>query len=470
MTPHHARPPILLVVEDELPIVELLATLSAPLGVEVLAAPDARQALAMLETVQPSLMLIDLVLPDLDGFALLERIRGRRELEEMPVLVVSALADPTSMRRAYALGANDYVTKPFNTGIVEAKLSMYLRMTRLTEELRERQRLLEDVVEQLSSGLLVCDAAGDVLHINPAGAAALGLDDTLAAMGRRLGEVAPGAEAMVQAQVGAQQRRMTVLTMSGERQLGYTTARLSDGGTVAVFRELSEAETARRETEERQRLAALARSARGFAHEVRNPIAAIAAAAQVIARDDANRAVVQRLARAVEGEARRLAGLLAEYVESQVPAPPSGEADLAAMLAEVMEVNLLALPARERVRLECADELPLVRGDGARLKQVVLNLVLNAMAATEAGGEVLLSAIHDVEGGGVRLTVRDTGVGIPPALMPRIFEENFSTRPGGHGLGLPIARRIVEAHGGRIRVESAAGSTCFAVFLPAVSR
>jgi two-component system, NtrC family, sensor histidine kinase HydH len=95
----------------------------------------------------------------------------------------------------------------------------------------------------------------------------------------------------------------------------------------------------------------------------------------------------------------------------------------------------------------------------------VLNLVLNAVKATEAGGSITLHARGDA--GGVALRVSDTGCGIAGEDLPRIFDETFSTRGGG--LGLPIARRIVEAHGGAIRVESTPGKgTTFTVWLPGV--
>ncbi len=117
------------------------------------------------------------------------------------------------------------------------------------------------------------------------------------------------------------------------------------------------------------------------------------------------------------------------------------------------------------MRLEVAPRLPRVRGDSARLKQVVLNLVQNAIAATESAGEVTLAAAATDEGG-VKLTVRDTGTGIAAAVLPRIFEENFTTRAGGHGLGLPIAKKIVEEHGGSLRVETEHGrGSTFTVWL-----
>ncbi len=461
-----APPPILLAVEDELPIVELLTTLAAPIGMQVVAAADGNAALQALDKARPALVTLDLVLPDVDGFTVLEQIRARAEYDDLPIIVITAVTDGATVKRAYALGASDFVAKPFNVDLVDAKLRVFSRMRRLADEVRARERFLEDLVDHVSSGMLVCDGDGRVLKLNAAGAAQLGLPDPAAAVGRALAEVAPGAEALLHVAPGTTQRRATIHALAGTITVGFTTTALEGGAIAAVFRELSTVEVARREAEERARHRALARAARSFAHEVRNPLAAIGAAAQIVAREDVDKAMRIRMARAIEGEAHRVTGLVREYVDHQTPAPPSGSVDLAALLDEVVEVNLLGIPARERVSVAVQPKLPRVRADPARIKQVVLNLLLNAVAATDGGGRIELHAM--VEGSGVGLQVRDTGCGIADTDLPRIFDESFTTRPSGDGLGLPIARRIIEEHGGEIAVKSSAGQgTIFTVWLPA---
>jgi two-component system, NtrC family, sensor histidine kinase HydH len=314
--------------------------------------------------------------------------------------------------------------------------------------------------------LIVVDGAGVIVKANAAGCASVS-QASAALVGRTVAEALPGAEAMFLVSGDASQRRVTIKTAHGERTLGFTNAPVEVNGApgaVAVFRELSEVEAAKREQEERTRREELAQSARSFAHEVRNPLTAIAAAAQVVAKEEVEKPQRLRLAKAIEGEARRITGLVQEYVERREVPATSHSVDVPALLEEVVEVNLLGSPARERISIDCAAALPHVRADAARLKQVVLNLVLNAVNATDEGGAIKLIANPDA--GGVALRVSDTGCGIAPADLPRIFEENFSTRRGS-GLGLPIARRIVEAHGGAIRVESTAGQgTTFTVWLP----
>ncbi|HEX8950890.1 MAG TPA: ATP-binding protein [Polyangia bacterium] len=461
------RRPVLLACEDEERIVELLRALTEPLGVDLVAARDGATALAHLAARRPALMTLDLVLPNLDGFAVLERIRQRRDLDDMPIVVISAIADAATVKRAYGLGVVDFVAKPFNVDLLDAKLKVFLKMERLAEEVRVRQAFLEGVVDHLSSGLIVVDDRGVIVKANQAACNVLSrAPESL--VGRTITDALPGAEPLFLVSGDATQRRVTIKTTHGERNLGFTNAAVEvNGGTgaLAVFRELSEVEAARREQEERARREQLASSARSFAHEVRNPLAAIGAAAQVIAREDAEKSQRIRLARAIESEADRVTGLVQEYVERRDVRGTVTSVDVPSLLSEVVEVNLLSSPARARISIDAQPALPTVRGDAARLKQVVLNLVLNAVKATDGGGTIALEARPDA--GGVALRVSDTGCGIAAADLPRIFDESFSTRQGG-GLGLPIARRIIEQHGGAIRVESTEGrGTTFTVWLPA---
>jgi signal transduction histidine kinase len=458
---------LLLACEDEERIIELLRALCEPLGVDVIAARDGATALAYLAAKRPAMMTLDLVLPNLDGFAVLERLRQRREYDDIPILVISALGDVQSVKRAYTLGAVDYVLKPFNVDLLDAKLRTFLRMRKLSDAVKQREAFLEQVVEQVSSGLIVVDGEGTIVKVNHAASTSIARSPE-SLVGRTVAEALPGAEPMFVVSGDARQRRVTVTTPAGPRALGFTNAAVEVNGrtgAVAVFRELSGAEVSSREREEQSRWAELTASARAFIHEVRNPLTAIGAAAQVIARDDCDRAMRVRLARAIEGEAARVSTLVEQYVAQREPSADASRVEVPALLAEVVDVNLLHSPARARVSIACEGTLPAVRIEPARLKQVVLNLLLNAVKATDRGGLIQLAA--RTEDGGVALSVVDTGCGIGEADLPFIFDESYSTRGGG--LGLPIARRIVEAARGTIRVESTRGrGSTFTVWLPSI--
>ncbi len=224
-----------------------------------------------------------------------------------------------------------------------------------------------------------------------------------------------------------------------------------------------EASSARRE-----RLAALGDVAAAFAHEVRNPLNAVSMGLQRL-RAEFKPEPGEEYARFVDlmqGEVRRLNTIVEQFIGLARPLPltpaPVELRELLRELAALVEPE--ADQARVAVRL-AVGALPLVHADRDHVKQVLLNLMLNAVQAMTSGGTLTLEA--EAARDAVTLTVADTGPGIAPDVLPRVFDPYFTTKPGGLGLGLTIARRIVEAHGGALAVESEPGrGSRFRVTLP----
>ena len=217
-----------------------------------------------------------------------------------------------------------------------------------------------------------------------------------------------------------------------------------------------------------ERLSALGDVAAAFAHEVRNPLNAVSMGLQRL-RAEFKPEPGEEYARFVDlmqGEVRRLNTIVEQFITLARPLPlkpaPLQLDELLRELAALVEPE--ADQARVAVRL-AVGALPLVHADRDHVKQVLLNLMLNAVQAMTSGGTLTLEAeaVRDA----VTLTVADTGPGIAPDVLPRVFDPYFTTKPGGLGLGLTIARRIVEAHGGALAVESEPGrGSRFSVTLP----
>jgi signal transduction histidine kinase len=233
----------------------------------------------------------------------------------------------------------------------------------------------------------------------------------------------------------------------------------------------------------RERLAALGDVAAAFAHEVRNPLNAVSIGLQRLHAefrpDPADE--YERFVTLMQGEVRRLNAIVEQFIALARPLPlePASFAldDLVEELGVLVDGE--AKRAGVAVRLDLEPDLPPLVADRDHVKQVLLNLVLNALQASARGGTVTLgaSAVRGrtgavrgrtgAAGDRVLLTVADTGAGIAPEVLPRIFDPYFTTRRGGLGLGLTITRRIVEAHGGAIEVESQPGrGSRFRVSLP----
>jgi signal transduction histidine kinase len=254
--------------------------------------------------------------------------------------------------------------------------------------------------------------------------------------------------------------------------LGAAVLGLGVAGMGLIFwtqqRHLRELSALEAEMERRERLAALGDVAAAFAHEVRNPLNAVSMGLQRLASEFVPEPAEEygRFVSMIEGEVRRLNAIVEQFIALARPLPlePARVAldDLYAELAVLLEPE--ARRAGVTLAVDAGGVTSIV-ADRDHLQQVLLNLVLNAIQATGSGGRVTIGAERARDG--IVLTVADTGPGIPPEVLPRVFDPYFTTKRGGLGLGLTIARRIVEAHGGAIDVESQVGpGTRFRVRLP----
>lgn len=199
-----------------------------------------------------------------------------------------------------------------------------------------------------------------------------------------------------------------------------------------------------------ERLSAVGQLSAGLAHEIRNPLASISGAAGILMRANATPEDVQDCLQIIQAESSRLSRLLSNFLEFARPRTLRLQpAELGPLLESVVALAGHQSSA-SHARLECQTEpgIEFIECDPEQLKQVLLNLVLNAIQASPAGGLVALRAQR--EGNSLTIDVSDEGRGILPELRERIFEPFFTTRETGTGLGLAVAAKIVEQHGGTL--------------------
>ena len=220
-----------------------------------------------------------------------------------------------------------------------------------------------------------------------------------------------------------------------------------------------------------EKLAAVGTLAAGLSHEIRNPLNAAGLQLAVMARrlqrlpPEVQSPLVEPLG-LVQDEIRRLNRIVEDFLQFARPQElVVAPVDLVGLARSV--ADLLALEAeRAHVTLEThLDDVPPVAGDQGRLRQALLNLVLNAVQATPPGGWVRIDVVP--QGDEVRLSVEDSGPGVPPELEARIFEPFFTTKEHGSGLGLPLVHAIVRQHGGQIAIgKGEVGGARFVMELP----
>jgi len=249
------------------------------------------------------------------------------------------------------------------------------------------------------------------------------------------------------------------------------------GQLAATFNNMIDGLRSKLELEKRlnqsERAAAIGRLTQSVAHEIKNPLNVINLSVDHLGKkfmegDRADPAQITRLITSVKDEITRISRMASDLMNYGRPAPLSLErTDMRELLRET--ITLLSPQAEEQgVEIDVEDDgAPAdVMGDGERLKSCLTNIAINALQAMPRGGR-LIARVHKLDGA-VEVTVTDTGVGISPESMDKIFEPYFSTKKTGFGLGLAVTRKIVEEHHGSIEVRSEIDhGTSFILKLPA---
>jgi signal transduction histidine kinase len=224
-----------------------------------------------------------------------------------------------------------------------------------------------------------------------------------------------------------------------------------------------------------QQYAELAEVAGGFIHDIKNHLGALGLNLQLLAEDFKEpqnlreRRALERVLR-LQAECQQLVDLSNDFLRfARMQDLELAAAELAGVIEEMLDFfGPSARAANIEIKSYLPADLPPVALDRDMFKQALLNLLLNAEQAMPSGGVITLQA--SAESGGVRLDVIDTGKGMAPEVVAKAFKPFFSTRPGGSGLGLATTRKIIEAHGGTITLQSEAGrGTKFTIHLPAAT-
>ena len=216
-----------------------------------------------------------------------------------------------------------------------------------------------------------------------------------------------------------------------------------------------------------EHMATLGEMATGLAHEIRNPLAGIAGVIEIIGRDLPDSSPARAVVKDVRQEIARINRIVTDLLQTARPHPPKvRKSDLNTTVEHaVMLGRQQALSKAVEITLHKDPSLPEVEHDSDQIHQVMLNLLLNALQAIDVNGKIAVTV--ESRGAHAVIEVADNGRGISPELLPNIFRPFFTTKGDGTGLGLSLARRIIEDHQGRIDVTSTVGKgTTFSVVLP----
>jgi PAS domain S-box-containing protein len=346
----------------------------------------------------------------------------------------------------------------------------------LKQEMASRDQFFVSVMQASMDGLVTLDDAGRIVSWNRGATAIFGLEP-VHALGRSMDDFLPPSlirelPSSAAARTGTHQFEVS-LDREGDEGVDLLVTRTEISGrqeargSSLVLKDVTELKRLQRDLAMSENLAELGRLAASVAHEIKNPIAGLRGAMEMMSGvhqpDDPRFAVFQEAL----AQMRRLDSLVKDLLSFAKPVAVRREATPLGLVLEACMPFVVPNARESGVRLDIGsgEDLPEVLADPQQLQQVFVNLLLNAVQATPNDGLVSLS--HERRNGFLAVSVTDTGCGITPELRSSIFKPFFTTKHIGTGLGLSIVQRIVNAHGGRIEIQSEAGAgSTFTVLLP----
>lgn len=492
-----------LVLDDNLDLAEnvreVLERAPLPDGApEVTIAHDGRSGLELAKGRPFDVAIVDVKLPDASGLDLIAPLRVAMPWCEIVLLTGNATVE--SAIRALRAGASAFLLKSFRPEELVLTVRQALEKGELRREREKFERRYHALVNAADVLLLGVDGEGRVVFVNPKLSLLLGTPEA-EALGKRFSTWVDEADrrrfddAVRDAMLEEPRSRLEVGVLDATaavRRLEWHLSAVREDGP-AVFADPGRASrelpdhvyaigvdvTAKRALERRaanaEALNAMAPLALGLAHEIRNPLNAAVLELHLLGRaidridDPAAGPPMRRRVEIVVGEVRRLERLLTEFLELARPRAPQREpVDLGQVAADVLDLESEAITRSDVQVTRALEPGAMALGDVEKLKQVVLNLVVNAIDAMPEGGSLRAEVARDE--GEVRLVLTDTGKGVDARILAEIFDPFFTTKPAGTGLGLAIVQKLVAQHGGRVTLASRPGEgTTVTVALPAVS-
>ena len=454
-----------------------------------MAVASAEEAETALQNQSFPFLILDWMLPGKSGVDLCRELRAQDRGDEMFILLVTARADTADLEQALEAGANDYLTKPLDLGLLNVRLSVAERQIRDLAErnqaraaLQESARTMANILENTTDGFFALDAQWKFTYINPEAEVLLARSRE-ELYGADLWEKFPALIGSLfesnYRKVMAEQVAVEFEASDAEDKTWLEVRAYPSGGGVSVFfRDI----TGRKRTEDERlttsKLESLGTLAGGIAHDLNNILTVISGnigLAQIEAPSD-SRGLLSFLSKA--GQAAQHAAHLSSQLLtfSKGGAPLKKVVSIAQLLETSAEFSLYG--SNLRADLDIEKDLWKSEVDAGQVEQVMNALILNAREAMPHGGTVRIRARNrEVKEGEVtllpagrylKITIADRGLGVQEEFVSKVFDPYFTTKPAASGLGLAISYSIVKKHGGLLQLESTSpeGST-FAFFLPA---
>ncbi len=464
-----------LIVDDNPAGLNVVTSMLRDEGYTLVTCTDGETAIELARRELPEVILLDVMMPGLSGFEVCARIRAVEEIRDISIIMLTALNDRASRIQGFADGADDFMSKPLDSIELRLRLRTLARLNRFRERLQIRS-YYEDLARLTPDVILSLGAAGTITGGNPKAIQLLGeLGGRWFASLFTEEDRAHARAAWEATLTDAEGQVIFTAGMNGQDRAFPAEltlrriARATDAGdAILIVRDLSDHTRLQARLERANRLESLAVASGGVAHDFANALVAVRGALQLAEAGPGSPTGqgALREARELLTEATTLVRRINQFARPRAPLPQPVD-----LRRHVQEAWPLLLHLADGAELELdvvldPNQAPaIVHADPTEITQVLSNLVANGRDASPPGGRVRVRVFEhgmrtpdSATANGWCIEVADSGAGMPPDVLARVFEPYFTTKPAtGTGLGLPTVREIAQRSGGSITLDSTAG-------------
>ncbi|NQT09805.1 MAG: response regulator [Desulfobacteraceae bacterium] len=478
--------PKILIVDDEARMRNRLKVLLGFEGYNIHTGRNGREAIECLNKDSYDIVLLDMIMPDMDGCHVMDYIKGKH-LDTM-LIIMTGHASVDSAVKCLKRGAYDYLRKPFDFEQLLARVKNTVDQIKLKKEneiVRGKLEVTEQRYQYLVNAspdiIYTLNPEGEITFINGAVESLLGcsaeqlvskhytdiiLGDDLNKAKYRFNERRTGSRATSGVELrlktsnndyDPEKSLIIELKSMGIYDKPVDEPDKTFMGTYGVARDIGDRKRLEAQVVQSAKMASLGVMTCGITHEIRNPMAVCSSAAQLLLKKPDDRVLREECADKIYSNIHRASQIIENLLKFS---RTSGEDFGSVNLNEALELTLSLITHQIKLHQielnrEFAKDLPYVMGNANLLQQVFLNLILNAYNAMPEGGKLTLSTLVNPDGE-VEIRFADTGCGIPEENLEYIFDPFFTSMPVGQGtgLGLSVSYGIIERHGGSIEVES----------------
>jgi PAS domain S-box-containing protein len=486
----------ILVADDDTRGLHFLKGLLSSEGYELSCACDGKEALALAEESVPDAILLDVMMPGMDGFEVCRRLRAHPVLNQVPIILLTALDDRESKLEGLEAGADDFLTKPFDATELLVRLRTITRLNRFHRLAEERARF-EQIVAFSPDGIVLVEPDGRILLANREFARMASMDTEADCVGNNvydwlIGEGNRLLEESISLALKSQRSKGCELLISGNPDHDPVPVELTastipwEGRQILqlVLHDVQERKRLEGQVMRYQRIELLGEMAGSIVHDMNNVLGAINSNMILLDMSEDLGPEAKGRIGTIQQSIQRGSGILRQLLS--FTRGSDGEfnpVDLGEIAEEVLNLVQPMMKYHYQLEKDIAEGVPLIEADTNQLHQVLMNLCVNARDAMANGGTLRVSVFEKRlqaaeaarlspearEGRYSCLSVCDTGTGMTPEVRARIFAPFFTTKPPGKGTGLGLATvlRLVGRHRGFITVDSEVGKgTCFICHFP----